>query len=106
MVTLDKGQWPQVMSTNGNAPGSNKQKIKWLYRNGFFCKLLSEAFHKMCMTRGQGQWPRVIGKNGLRKVSFEEACTTESCTAGVLKLYTSTDPGDIWVVGKCHIGVP
>ncbi len=26
MVTLDQGQWPRVMSTKGNAPGSNKQK--------------------------------------------------------------------------------
>ncbi len=25
-VTLDQGQWPQVMSTKGNAPGSNRQK--------------------------------------------------------------------------------
>ncbi len=26
MVTLDQGQWPQVISTKGNAPGSNRQK--------------------------------------------------------------------------------
>ncbi len=26
MVTLDQGQWPQVMSTQGNAPGSNREK--------------------------------------------------------------------------------
>ncbi len=40
------------------------------YRNGLFCKLLSEPFDKMYMTRGQGQWPRVTGKNGSRKVAF------------------------------------
>ncbi len=26
MVTLDQVQWPQVMSTKGNNPGSNEQK--------------------------------------------------------------------------------
>ncbi len=40
------------------------------YRNGVFCKLLSEPFDKMYMTRGQGQWHRVTGKNGFRKVAF------------------------------------
>ncbi len=26
MVILEQGQWPQVMSTKGNAPGSNRKK--------------------------------------------------------------------------------
>ncbi len=26
METLDQGEWSQVMSTKGNAPGSNRQK--------------------------------------------------------------------------------
>ena len=40
------------------------------YRNGGFCKLLSEPFDKMYMNRGQGQLPGVTGKNGFRKVAF------------------------------------
>ena len=40
------------------------------YHNGVFCKLLTEPFDKMYMTRGQGQLPRVTGKYGFRKVAF------------------------------------
>ncbi len=42
MVTLDQGQWPRVMYTKGNAPGSNRQKtpsknIEW------FCQYTKES---------------------------------------------------------------
>ncbi len=40
------------------------------YRTRVCCKLLSDPFDKMYMTRGQRQWPRVTGKNGSRKVAF------------------------------------
>ena len=52
------------------------------YRNGVFCKLLSEPFGKMYMTQGQGQWPRITRKKWVQKscVSFEEECSDKVTT--------------------------